>query len=459
MTVYIRRVAVTRLFLSWLLLSLTIGGIDFYLEIRNADHLFRALAMKETASLSGETLPLDIRGSAERDALLRKAKGILKGRYVVVQVYDRDKKQILAQNAAGAEVVPEELMQNPSPLALAQSPAYTRLFVDGNMYVRVLFPLHGTNGDIVGYFAGVYQADTERVQQVIRGGVRTLCLIALVALLATLVFYQIIIFLHRELVGFAARLLRGNLELMEMLGAAIAQRDSDTSMHNYRVTIYAIRLAEAIHLKSSRIRNLIAGAFVHDVGKIGISDNILLKPGELTEHELAVMHTHVLLGVEIIKKSPAILEMADDVVEFHHERFDGSGYMRGLKGKDIPLNARIFAIADVFDALTSKRPYKEAFPFDVAMRILHEGRGRLFEPSLLDAFDKIVGDVYAQLKAASEAEVQSRLKSLAVKHFFSASSLAQFMKRQMHNAILTEPEEELARFVSGAPTPDHSRTS
>ena len=118
---------------------------------------------------------------------------------------------------------------------------------------------------------------------------------------------------------------------MEVLGSAIAMRDADTHLHNYRVTVYAIRLAEALGLSKPDIQRLIAGAFLHDVGKIGISDTILLKPpGRLTAQEFQVMRTHVLLGVDIIAKADW-LRGARDVVEFHHEKFDGSGYMKGLK--------------------------------------------------------------------------------------------------------------------------------
>ena len=145
------------------------------------------------------------------------------------------------------------------------------------------------------------------------------------------------------------------------------------------------------------------------------------------------MRTHVLLGVETISKS-ASLEMARDVVEFHHEKFDGSGYMRGLKGEEIPLNARIFAIVDVFDALTSKRPYKEPFSFDKAMGILRESSGSHFDPVLVDAFSGIAADIYARVSGASEAEVERMLDAVVSEHFFSSSYLAQFMKKHIYSS-------------------------
>jgi response regulator RpfG family c-di-GMP phosphodiesterase len=154
------------------------------------------------------------------------------------------------------------------------------------------------------------------------------------------------------------------------------------------------------------------------VGKIGVSDNILLKPGRLTEEEFAVMRTHVLLGVDIIAKSNW-LESARDVVEFHHEKFDGSGYMRGMRGEEIPLNARIFAIVDVFDALTSRRPYKEPYGFDEAMGILRRDSGSHFDPAIMAHFETMAHDLHQSTSHASDREVELELSRLLQKHFFS----------------------------------------
>jgi HD-GYP domain-containing protein (c-di-GMP phosphodiesterase class II) len=244
-------------------------------------------------------------------------------------------------------------------------------------------------------------------------------LVVVVILATTVVLYPVIISLNKGLVKLSSDLLKGNIELMEVLGSAIAKRDSDTNVHNYRVTIYAIRLAEALGLAQTQIRNLIAGAFLHDVGKIGISDNILLKPGKLTDEEFQVMRTHVLLGEDIIAKSNW-LQHARDVVEFHHEKYDGNGYMRGLKGEEIPLNARIFAIVDVFDALTSKRPYKEPFSFEEAMSILHRDRGTHFDPRLVDAFSAIAPGLYREISTADDDAVEAMLNDRVRRHFFNS---------------------------------------
>ena len=152
-------------------------------------------------------------------------------------------------------------------------------------------------------------------------------------------------------------------------------------------------MGEAIGLKGHALRNLLAGAFLHDVGKIGIRDPILLKPGKLTPEEFEIMKTHVSLGVEILKKS-SWLSGAREVVEFHHEKYDGSGYLQGLQGEAIPINARIFTIADVFDALTSVRHYKASWAVAEAVAVLKNGAGSHFDPELVDIFAGLAPELY-----------------------------------------------------------------
>jgi HD-GYP domain-containing protein (c-di-GMP phosphodiesterase class II) len=270
----------------------------------------------------------------------------------------------------------------------------------------------------------VYEVNAETADNIKAGIIRTLTLTVVVILATSITLYPIIIFLNQGLVRLSSALLKSNVELMEVLGSAIAMRDADTHLHNYRVTVYAIRLAEALGLSKHNIQRLIAGAFLHDVGKIGISDTILLKPARLTAQEFQVMRTHLLLGVDIIAKADW-LQGARDVVEFHHEKFDGSGYMKGLKGEAIPLNARIFAIVDVFDALTSRRPYKEPFSFDDARAIMRRGRGSHFDPRLLDEFDAIAPKLFAKINNAEDAVVEATLRKLLNKYYLSIEDLAQ----------------------------------
>lgn len=211
-------------------------------------------------------------------------------------------------------------------------------------------------------------------------------------------------------------LLEANLTTLEVLGTAVAKRDSDTGAHNYRVTIYAVWLAQACALEPAQIRALIMGAFLHDVGKIAIPDAILLKPGRLDEAEFAIMRTHVQHGLDIIGRS-GWLNDAQDVVSGHHEKYDGSGYPLGLKGAQIPLLARIFALVDVFDALTSRRPYKEPIPVEQSLLMINQGAGSHFDPDLAAAFAATAKDWYETLRCLSESALSQLLRSLAALYF------------------------------------------
>lgn len=224
----------------------------------------------------------------------------------------------------------------------------------------------------------------------------------LIVLLTTLLNYPLFRGLLSDLSRLSIHLLDANLETVQGLGSAIAKRDSDTDAHNFRVTIYAVQLAESMALEPSKIRSLIKGAFLHDVGKIGVRDHILLKQGRLDVDEFTIMKTHVLHGLDILNKC-AWLQDAAEVVGFHHEKFDGSGYYQGLKGEDIPLSARIFAIVDVFDALTSERPYKQAMTFDESIAILQQGVNSHFDPELTEKFITIAPKLYQQFSHDDEA--------------------------------------------------------
>jgi len=245
---------------------------------------------------------------------------------------------------------------------------------------------------------------------------RRVTLIALTSGLATAAcLYPLLVNLYRRVFRFADDVVTSNLELASVMGAAIAQRDSETGEHNFRVTLYAFRLAEAWGDPGLDMRALLLGAFLHDVGKIGIRDAILLKPGPLTEEEMAAMRTHVGLGLKIIGSS-TWLQLARNVIEGHHERFDGKGYPRGLTGTAIPLEARLFSIVDVFDALTSERPYKRPLPLAESLTCIQGAAGSQFDPDMVAAFCRIAGDAYRAIHPATETELQDMLTGLVDRH-------------------------------------------
>jgi HD-GYP domain-containing protein (c-di-GMP phosphodiesterase class II) len=185
---------------------------------------------------------------------------------------------------------------------------------------------------------------------------------------------------------------------LEALGSAIDLRDGPTAGHSRRVLLYSVKIAEAIGGMEDQLKTLGMGAWLHDIGKLAIPDGILLKPGALNEQEREIMQRHVALGYDLVKGIPFLADAAE-IILAHHERHDGSGYPRGLRGKDIPMFARIFAVADSFDAMTSGRPYRSALPVQTARRVIDAGRGKLFDPEIVDAFFA-VGEAAWQLISA-----------------------------------------------------------
>ena len=207
-----------------------------------------------------------------------------------------------------------------------------------------------------------------------------------------------------------------SLQMLNALGSAVAARDTGNSDHNYRVTLYCVRFAEELKLTEKRIQSLIKGSFLHDIGKISINDTTLLKKSSLSDSEFRTMRNHVRMGLDIIK-NVRWLEDAKDVVLYHHERWDGSGYLAGLKGNTIPLNARIFTIVDVFDALTSERPYKTAVTPHEAIKQLENEKGTHFDPGLVDTFAIIGVEIFQNVVGKDRESLVKLLTGVMDKYF------------------------------------------
>ncbi|MBF0379657.1 MAG: response regulator [Magnetococcales bacterium] len=187
---------------------------------------------------------------------------------------------------------------------------------------------------------------------------------------------------------------RTKLEVLERLGRAAEYRDNETGMHVQRMANFSAIIARECGLSGAQCNLLLQSAPMHDIGKIGIPDNILLKPGKLDRDEWQIMQTHTDIGNEILSGGDTeLLKMARSVAACHHEKWDGSGYPLGLKGVDIPLIGRIVAVADVFDALTSSRPYKSAWSVENAVIELEKCAGTQFDPEIVDAFKRVLPQI------------------------------------------------------------------
>lgn len=186
-----------------------------------------------------------------------------------------------------------------------------------------------------------------------------------------------------------------SMEMVRTLVNAVDQKDPYTSGHTNRVRYYATLLGAELGLEESELRTLEWSALLHDVGKIGIRDDVLKKPGKLTDEEFEHIKEHPLRGYEVVRDNPHMKEAVDGVLS-HHERYDGKGYPHGLKGEDIPLRGRIIQIADIFDALTTTRSYRDAFPWREALGILNDGAGTVVDPRLCKTFDAMIWRLHAR---------------------------------------------------------------
>ncbi len=305
--------------------------------------------------------------------------------------------------------------------------AFKRLVrIGGRPHLHLGMALNDSTGTPVAQAQAMYAVSDQVLEEIARGTLRTVGLVVLVVLSTTLLLYPVILRLLRHVASLASHVQQANLEVLAVLGGAIAKRDSDTDQHNDRVTIYAVRLAEALGWNDSAMRGLIKGALLHDVGKIGIRDAVLLKPGPLTTEEFSQMRLHVQHGRDIVSRAHW-LEDALPVIGGHHEQFDGSGYDQGLAGEAIPAAARLFAIVDVFDALTSQRPYKRALPFAESMALLDQGRGGHFDPDMLDAFARIAPALHARIAGSPDEALKDELQELFRRYF--SGDVAEMMRQ------------------------------
>ncbi len=430
-----------RLLIVAVVLATIAGGGIYLLERRSIDQRIFALAREETRSLVGtldflsEPRRPDFDQVNGRIASHVLANHVDEAHFVAIEIYDLNHRKVVESVHPDYRAVAEAVgAQHLTPRAGEPYSHAWRTF-RGDSYVQVLAPVQ-VAGKAVAYFGGIFRVDPETMRLANRGLALSVLLVVLVLLATAMVLYPVLLRLNRDLLRLTDDLAYANMGMVAALGSAVARRDRGTNAHNYRVTIYSIHLARVLGLSHERIRGVVKGAFLHDVGKIGIADAILRKPGPLTPKETTVMRAHVRYGVELVGKFEWLKD-ALEVVGSHHERVDGSGYPGGLKGEEIPLAARIFAVVDVFDALTTRRPYKEAIPFAETMRQIEEGRGSHFDPAVLDAFESLAPELHQIISGADELKLTRMLDRLLI-HYFPAPSGAPASRGPMQLGIPTK---------------------
>jgi HD-GYP domain-containing protein (c-di-GMP phosphodiesterase class II) len=409
-----RKVALGIGAVSMLLASLA-APLAWWTARENAEESVVAMAAEESRRLLQHDMFLPQGPNAQAHAQAA-AQALTGGLFDIAEIYTASGALMAEAMTPVGEALEKDLRAHEPPAY--QQPFYESLQLAGQRWVlRVFVPLRtGTEQRITAYFEGVRLVPDWQRELILADAFKTAMMVALAALICGGALYPLVIRLFADNQRKTHEVLESHIAMMEALGRAIARRDSDTGIHNYRVAWMSATLAEAVGLHGSRMQSLIAGSFLHDAGKIGIPDAILLKPGKLDDDEMAIMRTHVGMGEEIVTGA-GWLEGGREVVAGHHEKWDGSGYPRGLAGEDIPLVARIFAIADVFDSLCSKRPYKEPMPLQDALAIIREGAGRHFDPHLVKVFTGLAAQIHATTTSIDEEQAKALLDQMVRKHF------------------------------------------
>jgi len=323
---------------------------------------------------------------------------------VYFEVYDSFLKQILKTKKEQNKIF-DHINKILNQIDEASSTTIHRLIPIDEENIYLFFHMRFKSNLKYCYLNMVFKLDKQSIQK-IHNDIQSSIIIILTTIFMVFIFiFPTIYSQYKSLIKNKNELLQSNINTLISLGNAIAKRDSDTGDHNYRVTYYSIKLAQKLNLSNEQITSLIKGAFLHDIGKIAISDSILLKPTKLANDEFKIMKTHTIKGVEIVQNNPWLKD-AKDVILHHHEKVNGSGYPDGLQGDEIPYNARIFAVADVFDALTSKRPYKKPFSLDESLKIIINDTGTHFDKEVIDAFKEIYEKMYYDISDMSSSELE-----------------------------------------------------
>ena len=401
-----------------ILLATVASPITWYVAQEMAEESVVSLAIEESGRLLHHHDAINLSGPSATEHATAAAKTISGGMFDIAEIYDPQGKKLAEQTTHDGDAVETLLPKHGTPAYTTAS--YESLKLGDRWVLRVFVPLRVSEGDpaapISGYFEGVRVIPAWQQAQMAASALSAALMVALASLLCGATLYPVVVHLAADNERKAREVLDSHTSMMEALGRAIAKRDSDTGAHNYRVAWIAARIAERMGMSGGDMQALIAGSFLHDVGKIGIPDAILLKPGKLDDAEMAIMRTHVDKGEEIVT-GMGWLDGAQAVVAAHHEKWNGKGYPRGLAGPLIPLAARIFAVADVFDALCSKRPYKEPLQLDAVMAILEKDTGTHFDPEVMAVFAPMAQEIFSSLANSTEQQARKLLEERIRLHF------------------------------------------
>ena len=413
-----KRVAIRIAVVSTVLASLA-SPVAWYIALESAEEGIVSLANEESGRLLHHFEAIDMNSDNAVERAQIAAKSISGGIFDIAEIYNTQGTKLAESMTVPGKAVESMIPHHGTPNY--QLASYTSYRLDNGRWVlRVFVPLRLSDSDlslpITGYFEGIRIMPTWQQNQIIHNSLTAALMVCFASLLCGLTLYPVVVHLSTDNERKAREVLDSHIAMMEALGRAIAKRDSETGAHNYRVAWIASGIAEKMGITGAAMQSLIAGSFLHDVGKIGIPDAILLKPGRLDEDEMTIMRSHVCQGKDIVVGA-GWLDGAHAVVASHHEKWNGCGYPDRLQGEAIPLSARMFAVADVFDALCSKRPYKEPMTYEATMDILEKDTSEHFDPAVMTVFKPMSRHVYDRLAQCDEEGARQLLQERVRHHF------------------------------------------
>jgi len=395
--------------LSVLALFLCVGG-TLYLELRQLDQTLLTYCQKESEFF--KSLYISAMEDPDENSLAKLKDsvdyGIERTSFIQIELLDEKKASIVTITAPGTEAARQKFADSGRTLIPSDHADGVRLISNKRVYFKVILPILTNQHMLVGYISGLYQVSLNDTRKIISRFILTSGIVAATVLVCSLLFYFGFLLLNNRIIRAAGNLSKTNIFLLKKLGTALAKSDTMDPAHNFRVVYYAIKLAEQAGLNREEMRGLINGSFLHDLEMLPIPSTVLLKADDLSEEEFAEVKKHPKSGYASIKKM-SWLRNGGEIIRHHHEKYDGSGYPAGIKHEKIPLMARVFSIADAFDALTSERPYRDASQLDDALEALEQDSGIHFDPVLLSSFVQIAPHLYQRISALDSLELEKEL--------------------------------------------------
>ena len=404
---------IKRLFTAWFIaVVIGLAGVSS-VEYKNLGGYLINSAVKESSAFA--LLLTSYQEKPDEDHLveLRKMAGsaLEQTSFILINLLSASEERLLNVSLSSADAAAKAFDEKGMTIIAGKHADGGWIIANKRIYNKVAIPIFASDEDLTGYLTGIYLVSLKESQVIINRFALSFMICITAITLCALLCYVGFLFLNNHLIRSIGELNRTNIFLVRKLGSALAKSSNQEEGHSSRVLLYAMKLAEKVQLPVDQRRTLIQGVFLHDLGMLPISPTTLLKEGELSKEEIKQIDQHPREGAELIKKF-RWLRNAEKIIRYHHEKYDGTGYPDGVKHEKIPMVARIFSIADTFDALTTPRPYRDPLPLEESLAVLEQETGLQFDPVLLSAFLEIAPHLQETIASRNSKELEKEVDRL-----------------------------------------------